>query len=137
MAELLGIAASVIAVVDVSAKVLNLCSEYVRDVKNAKSDINNLCAEVVQFLAAIEQLNKLLEGPDGEALKALKHLESTLQDALSTLQKFAQDLQPSAWNNLGLRALKWPFRSKGVDGTIQRLARCRGSITLALSVDQT
>jgi hypothetical protein len=40
-------------------------------------------------------------------------------------------------SRFGMRALKWPFESKDVQGTIQDLERCRGNISLALNIDQT
>ncbi|ENH73556.1 hypothetical protein FOC1_g10001095 [Fusarium oxysporum f. sp. cubense race 1] len=40
-------------------------------------------------------------------------------------------------SRFGVRALKWPFESKDVEGTIQNLERCRGNISLALNIDQT
>lgn len=141
MAEALGVASSVIAVVDLSAKVLSLCLQYSREVKNAKDDIERLREEVTYFQSTTEQLGILIQGPRGQELNASQQLESTIEDADLTLRKLAQELQPStsrkAMSRIGVRALKWPFESKAIEGTIQHLARCRGNILLALNVDQT
>ncbi|KAF9775390.1 hypothetical protein IL306_006501 [Fusarium sp. DS 682] len=144
MAEALGVASSVIAVVDISAKVLSLCFQYSREVKNAKDDIEKLCQEVAAFQATTKELKALLEGPRGRGLKASQELVSTIKDGFSTLRKLEQRLdqhQPSTsrkvMGRFGLRALKWPFESKDVKGTIEDLERCRGNISLALNIDQT
>jgi hypothetical protein len=42
IAEALGITASVITVIDLSAKVASRCSEYYANIKNARDDIESL-----------------------------------------------------------------------------------------------
>ncbi|KAM9873934.1 vegetative incompatibility protein HET-E-1 [Verticillium dahliae] len=141
MAEALGIAASVIAVVNISAKVLNLCFQYGQSVKNAPDDIAKLSNEVANFQTTTQKLRGLLEGTRGKALEASQDVCSAIDDASSTLAALAQKLEPSTsrkvMSRVGVRALKWPFKKKDVEETLQRLARCRGSISLALNVDQT
>ena len=141
MAEALGVASSVIAVVDLSAKVFSLCLQYSRGVKNAKGDIERLHKEVADFKTTAEQVQKLLKEPCGQQLEASQQLDSAINYGHATLEKLAQDLEPStgrkAMSRFGIRALKWPFESKDIEGTIQSLARCRENVVLALSVDQT
>ncbi|RKK18447.1 Vegetative incompatibility protein HET-E-1 [Fusarium oxysporum f. sp. cepae] len=141
MAEALGTASSVIAVVDLSAKVFSLCLQYSREVKNAKDDIKRLCKEVAAFQDTTEKLKALLEGPRGKELKTSQQLVSAIEDGHSTLGRVEQRLRPStgrkAMSRFGMRALKWPFESKDVEGTIEKLERCRGNISLALNIDQT
>lgn len=141
MTEALGVASSVIAVVDLSAKVFSLCLQYSQAVKNAKDDIEKLGREVAAFQATTEELHTLVEGPRGQELKASQHLKSAIEDGRSRLEKLEQQLQPSTgrkrMSRFGLRALKWPFESKDVKGTIEDLRRCRGNISLALNIDQT
>ncbi|EXL66211.1 hypothetical protein FOPG_17593 [Fusarium oxysporum f. sp. conglutinans race 2 54008] len=141
MAEALGVASSVIAVVDLSAKVLSLCLQYSREVKNAKDDIDRLHKEVAAFQNTTKKLKALLEEPRGRELKASQQLKSAIEDGRSRLEKLEQLLQPSTrrqrMSRFGLRALKWPFESKDVKETIEDLERCRGHISLALNIDQT
>ncbi|KAI1032368.1 hypothetical protein LB504_013188 [Fusarium proliferatum] len=141
MAEALGVTSSVIAVVDLSAKVFSLCLQYSREVKNAKGDIERLRKEVAACQDTTEKLKALLEGPRGRELKASQQLASAIEDGHSTLGKLEQRLRHSTgrkvMSRFGMRALKWPFESKDVEGTIQNLERCRGVISLALNIDQT
>ncbi|KAL5583777.1 hypothetical protein FOVSG1_015128 [Fusarium oxysporum f. sp. vasinfectum] len=137
----LGVASSTIAVVDLSAKVLSLCLQYSREVKNAKDDIERLRKEVAAFQATTERLQTLIEGPRGTELEASQQLVSAIDDGHSTLGKLEQRLRPStgrkAISRFGMRALKWPFESKDVEGTIRNVERCRGNISLMLNIDQT
>ncbi|KAG7416015.1 Vegetative incompatibility protein HET-E-1 [Fusarium oxysporum f. sp. rapae] len=141
MAEALGVASSVIAVIDLSAKVFSLCLQYSREVKNAKGDIERLRKEVAAFLATTQDLQTLVKGPRGKELKASQQLKSAIEDGRSRLEKVEQQLEPSTsrkrMSRFGLRALKWPFESKDVEGTIEDLERCRENMSLALNIDQT
>ncbi|KAM0293720.1 hypothetical protein ACHAPM_011520 [Fusarium culmorum] len=141
MAEALGVTSSVIAVVDLSAKVFALCLQYSREVKNAKDDIEKLGKEVAAFQTTTEELQTLIDGPHGQELKASQQLKAAIEDGRLRLEKLEQQLQPSTgrkrMSRFGLRALKWPFESKEVKGTIENLQHCRGNISLALNIDQT
>ncbi|PNP59217.1 hypothetical protein FNYG_14999 [Fusarium nygamai] len=141
MAEALGVASSVIAVVDLSAKVFSLCLQCSQEVKNAKDDIERLRKEVAAFQDTTKELKALIEGPRGRGLKASRRLVSAIEDGHSTLGKVEQRLRPStgrkAMSRFGMRALKWPFESKDIEGTIEKLERCRGNISLVLNIDQT
>ncbi|KAG6979136.1 Vegetative incompatibility protein HET-E-1 [Fusarium oxysporum f. sp. conglutinans] len=137
--EGLGIAANVIAVVDISFRLAEWCVQYAYDVKNARKDIEKLQREVVNFQVAIGQVKSLIEGPGGQALQASRQLGSAIEDARSALKELERKLQPStgrkAMSRVGWRALKWPFSSKAVEETIQHLARSRDNISFALNTD--
>ncbi|KAH7202847.1 hypothetical protein BKA60DRAFT_499219, partial [Fusarium oxysporum] len=141
MAEALGVSASVIAVVELSAKVFSLCLQYSREVKNAKDDIERLREEIATFQATTEELQTLIKGPHGKELKSSQRLKSTIEDGRSRLEKLEQQLQPPTHRKVisrfGARAFKWPFERKDVEETIQNFARCRENISLALNIDQT
>ncbi|PTD03479.1 Vegetative incompatibility protein HET-E-1, partial [Fusarium culmorum] len=131
----------VIAVADLSAKVFSLCLQYSREVKNAKDDIEKLREEVATFRATAKELQTLVQRPRGKELKASQQLTSAIEDGRSRLEELEKQLQPSTgrkrMSRFGIRALKWPFESNEVKGTIEDLERCRGTISLALNIDQT
>ncbi|KAM0347540.1 hypothetical protein ACHAP4_011340, partial [Fusarium culmorum] len=141
MAEALGVVSSVIAVVDLSAKVFALCLQYSQEVKDAKDDIEKLREELATFQATTKELQALVEGPRGKELKASQQLKSAVENSRLRLEELEKQLQPSTrrkrMSRFGIRALKWPFDSKEVKGTIEDLERCRGTISLALNIDQT
>ncbi|CAG1984567.1 unnamed protein product, partial [Fusarium graminearum] len=72
MTEALGVASSVVDVVDLSASVFSLCLQYSREVKNAKDDIERLCEEIATFQATTEELQT------GEFRIDKKHAHQTL-----------------------------------------------------------
>ncbi len=70
MAEVVGLAASVIAVIDLSAKVTSRCSEYHANVKNARDDIERLQGEAQRLKETLEQAQSLCNGPNYAKLQA-------------------------------------------------------------------
>ncbi|KAH7114714.1 hypothetical protein B0J13DRAFT_408670, partial [Dactylonectria estremocensis] len=148
--EVLGVAANVIAVVDISIKVASLCVQYARDVKNAAADIERLKNEVTNLKGVTETVQGLLNNPNSANLDKSQTLEKNLDDSRCLLQRLELRLTPQtsrkAMSKIGLRALKWPFQRKEVDDLVETLrrhaetidrtlqVRCRGII---LHVDQT
>lgn len=68
MAEALGLAASVIAVIELSAKVASRYSEYYANVKNAPDDIERLQKEAQGIKATLEMVQSLCDSPNGVML---------------------------------------------------------------------
>lgn len=139
--EALGVASSVIAVVDISAKIASLCLQYARQVKHAKDSINQLCSQVTDLGNASLALQKLLNGPHGSGLSVSQQLQGAITNSLSELRQVHDKLRPKsareAMSRLGLRSLKWPFESKSMDQIMQNLGHYMRTISLALEIDQT
>lgn len=141
--EGLGAAASVIAVVDMSAKVASLCTDYFKAVKNARSDIECLQSELASLTIVLRGAERLVKGPDGNKLQTTEELEAALAEASVQLQRLIDELERKhgrtrkVMSRFGIRALKWPFESSEVDSIIQSLDRNQDTISAALMVDNT
>jgi hypothetical protein len=134
-------AASVIAVIDLSAKIIALCSQYIAAVKHARKDIECIKKKVGDIRHIMEGIKKLLDGPHKAQLSTTHGLFKSLEQCLEQLQQLKDQLMPGktrkAMSRFGVRALKWPFTSKQVKDTLSSLEVCKRSFTLALQVDQT
>ncbi|KFA45493.1 hypothetical protein S40293_10283, partial [Stachybotrys chartarum IBT 40293] len=147
MAEGLGVAASVIAVVQLSATIGSLCSRYIKDVKNAGDDIRRLLQEVTNLKDTTENISESLNGPDSARLKTSKKLESAIEQSLARLRDLGQKLdklkqklhsegtQSKIKRYVIFHTLRWPFSSKEVEKAIQDLAHYREVLSLALQHD--
>ena len=133
-------AANVIAVVELSAKVANLCVQYSREVKGARDEIARLRSEVNNLKTVVEDVQRLINGPGNGKLSASQKVLDAIDDCRTQLKELDRRLDPGttrkAMSRFGLRALRWPFDSKEVDRVIGDLERCKATITLALQVDQ-
>ena len=79
MAEI-GLAASIIAVIDLSAKVASQCSKYYNKVKNAKDDIERLLQEIERLRLTLGEVQSLCDGPNGAKLQSSQNLRNGIKD---------------------------------------------------------
>jgi uncharacterized protein YaaN involved in tellurite resistance len=134
--EGLGAAVSVIAIIELSAKVASVCVEYSRAVKNAAKDVNRLLNKLKSLQDVLQKVKQLLDGLNGPRLSASQSLRKSLDSSGSELKTLDQKLEPSVsrkrMSRIGLRALKWPFETEEVNKVLGRLERCKQAISLAL-----
>lgn len=139
--EGLGVAASVIAVVELSAKIASLCFQYSLAVKDAKADIERLGGEINSVADLLRDVGKLIQSPENSQLLTSQKLCGALEHCLSQLSQLNAKLNPTktrkTMSRLGVRSLKWPFESKGVEKVINDVEKCKQRISIALQVDQT
>ncbi|WXC67620.1 hypothetical protein SNK03_013432 [Fusarium graminearum] len=136
--EALGVAANIIAVVDISVKVLQVCSNYAKEVKHAEAEIKELRQEVANLHDTATKVKTLIEGPQGAKLTASQDFAHKVKECLDVLTEADRKLQPSSergFRRLGFKSLKWPFQSEDVHRTIGSINRCHNSLQLVLQVD--
>ncbi|KGO72684.1 Peptidase S9A/B/C, oligopeptidase, N-terminal beta-propeller [Penicillium italicum] len=137
-----GAASSILAVVDLSAKIALLLFRYSQDVKNAKAEIDRLQAELKRLKTTLDGLSRLIDRPDAKGLQTLHQL----REGIDGCSKQLEDLQAKLKNKMGskntgfmrrfgIRALKWPFESHEVDVIITTLEKHRGTLAVALAID--
>ncbi|KAF2731741.1 hypothetical protein EJ04DRAFT_514396 [Polyplosphaeria fusca] len=132
-------AASVIAVVNISAKVASLCYQYSVEVKHAKGDIERLHRKVNDTKNVLEKLQQLEQ--NSPQLSTTHNMVDSLKQCHEQLQGLKDRLEPGrgrkAMQQFGIRALKWPFTSKEVEKTVQNIESYQTTFSLALQTDQT
>ena len=137
----LSVAANIIAVVELSAKVASLCAQYCSSVKNAKEDITRLQGVVENLNDVFKDCHNLLDGPHGPKLESSQKLRNALKESSSYLNNLASKLElgrgRKSMSRLGIRALQWPFTSKEVDRIISGLRQSKENVALAMQIDQT
>ena len=136
----LSTAASVIAVVDMSAKITSLCFQYFTAVKDAKNDIERLQRKVAEIKSILEKVKQLLDGRDKARLSTTSELSDSLKECFKELEGLKAELEPGkarkTMSQFGVRALKWPFTSKRVEKIVSSLERYEQAFARALQVDQ-
>jgi hypothetical protein len=134
-------AASVIAVIDISAKITSICYQYSVAVKEAKDDIERVQQKVSDITHILEKLRQLLDSQDKTRLSSTHGLLDSLRQCLQDLEDVKAKLEPGksrkTMSRFGFRALKWPFTSKQVDKIVSTLEGYQQTFMLALQVDQT
>src|SRR4051812_38033901 len=109
MAEAVGLAASVIAIIQFTAKVSSLCIKYYSGVKNAVNDIELLQHGVDGLSTTLKRVQQLLDSPNGGKLKASQDLHGAIADCHRQLAELVSKLEPGrthkAISFVGIRAL--------------------------------
>lgn len=137
----LSVAASIIAVVDVSVKIINLCSQYSKAVANAGADIARLATLVKGLKTTLDHAKALIEAPQGASLSTSHDLQEQLAGCQPTLQELSEKLElgvaRASKRRFWVRALKWPFSHGEIEALVSLLERYHGRIMDGLQVDQT
>ncbi|KAL9607602.1 MAG: hypothetical protein Q9167_007497 [Letrouitia subvulpina] len=138
--SVIGEAASIITVVELSAKVIGQCIEYSTKVKDAREDINRLRDEVTLLHDVLTRIHDLLDSENSADLAIFNHLnrkEGPLTQSKNRLEQILLRLDGKrSMKPLSLRALKWPFTSKEIEKIVSGIRDERGTFNLALTSDQ-
>jgi hypothetical protein len=132
-------AASVITVIDMSAKIIAACYQYSKAIKDAKDDIGCLQRKVGDITHILKKIERLLNSQDKTQLSTTHDLLDSLSQCLQEFKDIEVKLDPGktrkTMSRIGLRALKWPFTSKQVVNIISSLEGYKQSFSLALQAD--
>ena len=133
-------AASLIAVIQLSAQVFSLCQEYYIGVKQARDDIKRLSNEVLAIHEILEKIADLPDGQDAAQFTTLTLLDKEngpAQQCAAQLEEVKRQLEPNeGMRKVGWRALKWPLKGDRVNSTVLALEKYKSAFTLALATDQ-
>ncbi|KAL4992684.1 NACHT and WD40 domain protein [Aspergillus falconensis] len=141
----LSAAASVIAVLQLTQAVVQVCGKYIKEVKHAQEEIASLQREVTSLTSVLEKLFELLNSPDDKTLSTSLALAQDANHCLSVLASLQEKIDPGKQNVsrrqkamriLSRQKLEWPLKREEVDKAIKDLERYKSSFTLALQIDQ-
>ncbi|CAH0023605.1 unnamed protein product [Clonostachys rhizophaga] len=139
--EGIGVAANLIAVVDLTAKTAAQCYDYGKKAYRAKADIDRVQKEIIALAGIAKNVQGLLSGLNGDTLATSNQLQTAIGDALDQLRKVDEKMAlkkgQKTMSRLGLRALKWPLEKSEIEGIVGDLRNCGQNINSALQVDQT
>ncbi|KAK5705823.1 hypothetical protein LTR17_021334 [Elasticomyces elasticus] len=140
MADPLSITASVIAVIQITSKVVSLCYDYRAGLKNGPKEIKQFTDEIVSFRDSLESISKLVEAED-EASTQLSTIslftkaDGILFTCQSEMTELENDLKPASGIRGVARSLKWPYARAQTEKRVERLGWLKSSLTLALATD--
>ena len=135
----LDVAAGVIAVVEISAKVAGLCYRYSQEVANAEIGHRTPRKPCSATSHTFKELQKALDGQHGDKLRATQHLRVDIDSCYSNMYNLEEKLKMGkgrkAMHRVGLRALSWPLTRSDTDKAIERITASQEIVKLALQID--
>ncbi|MCJ1423271.1 hypothetical protein MMC29_001153 [Sticta canariensis] len=87
-------AASIIALVEMSVKVLSLTAEYSAQVKSAKKDIDRFHVELEAFIKVLRSLHELVQNTEATKLGTFRSLTQSIQQCGQDLEHLQMRLEP-------------------------------------------
>ncbi|KAK4163823.1 ankyrin repeat-containing domain protein [Cladorrhinum sp. PSN259] len=145
--EVIGVAASIGALVEIADRAYKVVFKYFPAVKNARKDVQRLIIEIRSLCGVLHSLKIFAASLEDETLAAadmkafrMQHVESCYH----TLSKIRSDLQDfeagfNSKNKLkGLhRSLRWPFCEEETIKLLDRVNADKQTMNLAMTVDST
>lgn len=142
MAEALGLASSIVALVQLSASVYSATSRFCREAKEAKSKIKALATQTRNLSGVLQSLSLLASSPVFDDVGVtipdfrdtyIESCRTTLHRIKRKLEKAEGDFENGGHRKLVTRSLKWPFESHETNDLITELSQHRDVLQLALS----
>ncbi|KAK0459918.1 hypothetical protein IW261DRAFT_1614918 [Armillaria novae-zelandiae] len=134
MAEILGIASSVTALVKNTATVI----KYLKDIKNAPKERDELQRELQYLeicLTALERTTQL-STEDDPWLQTLDRLQDMFKELLELLDGLKKRLEPeSSWSKRSLQRMVWTITRESVKDDLSKIERFKTLIAIALQHD--
>jgi hypothetical protein len=133
MADLLSVSASIIAILQLSGRVIG----YLNCVKDASEDRQKLLNELAATIGFLSFLKDRAEPPQhgDSGSSALESLKGPLERLNSALEHLALKLAPvEGWKKAG-KALTWPFRKEEIKEILSAIERHKSLLSLAVQND--
>lgn len=137
MAEALGVAASIIAVLQLSGVVIN----YLKDVKDASKDCQNILLEIGSTRCLLQVLNDLIAGSNTQesylaAARSLAVQHGPLDQFRSALERLSEKLiTPGNSFAKTAKVLTWTLKKYDVKELLSTIERIKSLLSLALQND--
>jgi hypothetical protein len=135
----IGEAASIIAVVQITAQISKLCGGYLSEVKNARKDVERLQSKISSLHGVLEKIEHMLKGSKSARLAISTSVLESLKRCVTDLEELKAKLdagkKEKPMSLFGLRSLKWPFTRKEVEKAVEMLEGYTTTFNVALVAD--
>ncbi|KAH8148232.1 uncharacterized protein LAJ45_07684 [Morchella importuna] len=134
--EAVGLAASIIAITQLSSKLLSITYNYISNFQKAPRDIKNLASELHALVGVLDNLKDYLDAnPSSPALQKLAGNGGPIE--VFTEEMNALHRKFSAIDSSKLTAkLGWPLKDKDITQTLSSVERHKTVFIFAMNVDQ-
>jgi hypothetical protein len=141
MAEALSLAASVIAVVQISDRVISLCCQFIGKVRGAEREIAQIITTITALKGFLEFLERFINDSDNAArlpqLHSICRPKGPLDLCTSLLKDMESKMQMKRDYHGVLKAITWPFKWKDIGEALDVVEKQKTLMMLALQGDTT
>jgi hypothetical protein len=136
----LSVAGSVAGLVSLGDAIFRKLYHYIKDVKNAEKEIQNLKNEVATLNGVLHNLRLVAEDLEIDNVLDYSTRVDHVKSCLATLYKLDAELNKIGLTGKGklkdtIRKLNWPFKSVNTKQFIEDIRQHRNNLSFALSAD--
>ena len=151
MAEGIGLAASVIAVLQITQSVLSICYDYSAALKGASWEVPRVKEEIEGLRNVLQSLESLMREAEfadptaGTRLPTLLLLcapDGVLDSCRNEMLRLETKLKLPGWTErfgprrkAFIESMRWPFKEKDTNKIVERLGRFKDTLAAAISAD--
>lgn len=137
MAEVIGLTASIIAIIQLTGQVGALSWGYIGGVRDASRTIHELLDELSSFGKVLRIVLEYAESNSGKStvLEELGGKDGPLQKCAEEMARLRLRLEPKSGIRGVMGVLKWPLKSDETSRYISGIERYKSLFNLALSAD--
>lgn len=139
----LSFTASIIAVIDMSSKLISSCYQYQSRARHAAQDAKKIRAEAIELLGVLQRLLVIAQDEEEHqtarlpTLQALAQPNGLLTECQTELASLMMKMKPkTGWAQIR-SSLVWPLKEADVNKAIDRIHRIKSDLNLALTADNT
>lgn len=151
MAEALGIAASVIAVIQMTDRIASICKYYIESTQDYPSELRVILLEItmlktlfqnLQFLRHANTMSKTMNSLDGQhgpiegCKKSISALEALFPIELTKRHTPYGSKNKEKWKAMRA-ALAWPQKEKKANKLLEDIGRYKATISFVLITDSS
>ncbi|KAK0438147.1 uncharacterized protein EV420DRAFT_1280221 [Desarmillaria tabescens] len=134
MADALGIASSIVTLVEISHTIVG----YLKDVKEASKECDKLSKELSNLAIYLETVNKLTQTADANDpwLATAQRLSSPFMQLDILLKNLKKKLEPAS-DGMGKmkQRLLWKFTKESVEDALKKIERIKSLVIVAVQHD--
>ena len=149
MAEALAVGASVIAIIQMTDRIIGLCKFYIETARDAPSDLRVILVETSALKTILENLNFLTacDGPDSTATRRISGADGPIEGCFRTVTELEKLFPSDSVGTRGrksskrrrltsvLTALAWPLKENKARKLLDEMMRYKTTISLALTTN--
>jgi hypothetical protein len=141
MAEALGLAASIVAVIQISASIISLTDGIIDSIKDAPRDMHLIRIEISALKAVFESLKVLAEAQTlseqnvGPRTNVIEACEVSISKLEVLLKPAANASTSGSAFRLPLATLAWPLKKEKAKRLLDEISRYKTTLTLSISTE--
>src|SRR5947207_5189855 len=123
MADGLSLAASIIAVIQLTDRVVSLCCQFIGKVRGAEREVEQMIKTITALKGFLEFLDKFVNDDDNAGrlpqLHSICRSDGPLHLCTSLLKEMESKMQPKRDYHGVLKAITWPWKWKDIGEALE------------------